>query len=197
MRQLRDRGKALGVVPVGEGRTAEAWRLGSKAARGAAQRAVASGGSSSSSSSSRSTRLGGECCCPGAEAVAGLRRQGLSVSARGRVRKLAPSDGWQTTAAAVARRVVEVEDEQVDAGLAGSGRVVLKTHKLNILQVLFTRSPYGRPSFNMCRLTRAYYSTRPYINRRCEQDPPPALHAGNRSNCVWPVCARTGARSSI
>ena len=32
---------------------------------------------------------------------------------RGRVRKLAPSDGWQTTAAAVARRVVE--DEQEDA----------------------------------------------------------------------------------
>jgi hypothetical protein len=37
------------------------------------------------------------------------------VSARGRVRKLAPSDGWQTTAeaVAVARRVVE--DEQEDA----------------------------------------------------------------------------------
>jgi hypothetical protein len=35
------------------------------------------------------------------------------VSARGRVRKLAPSDGWQTTAEAVARRVVE--DEQEDA----------------------------------------------------------------------------------
>jgi hypothetical protein len=32
---------------------------------------------------------------------------------RGRVRKLAPSDGWQTAPAAVARRVVE--DEQEDA----------------------------------------------------------------------------------
>jgi hypothetical protein len=31
--QLRERGKALGVVPVGDGRTAEAWRLGSKPAR--------------------------------------------------------------------------------------------------------------------------------------------------------------------
>ena len=46
-------------------------------------------------------------------------RQGFSVSARGRVRKLAPSDGWQTMAVAVARRVVEeeqedaVEDEEV------------------------------------------------------------------------------------
>jgi hypothetical protein len=40
-RELRERGKALGVVPVGGGRTAGAWRLGSKAARGAAQRAVA------------------------------------------------------------------------------------------------------------------------------------------------------------
>ena len=42
-RELRERGKALGVVPMGGGRTAEAeaWRLGSKAARGAAQRAVA------------------------------------------------------------------------------------------------------------------------------------------------------------
>ena len=45
--------------------------------------------------------------------MAELRRQGFSVSARGRVRKLAPSDGWQTTAVAVARRVVE--DEQEDA----------------------------------------------------------------------------------
>jgi hypothetical protein len=35
------------------------------------------------------------------------------VSARGRVRKLAPSGGWQTTAVAVARRVGE--DEQEDA----------------------------------------------------------------------------------
>jgi hypothetical protein len=26
-RQLRDRSKVLGVVPVGDGRTAEAWRL--------------------------------------------------------------------------------------------------------------------------------------------------------------------------
>jgi hypothetical protein len=43
----------------------------------------------------------------GAEAVAELRRRGFSVSARGRVRKLAPSGGWQTTAEAVARRVVE------------------------------------------------------------------------------------------
>jgi hypothetical protein len=47
----------------------------------------------------------------GAEAVAELRRQGFLVSARGRVQKLAPSDGWQTTAAAVARRVVEDEQE--------------------------------------------------------------------------------------
>jgi hypothetical protein len=39
--QLRERGKALGVVPVGDGRTAKAWRLGSRAARGAAQQAVA------------------------------------------------------------------------------------------------------------------------------------------------------------
>ena len=31
-RELRERGKALGVVPVGGGRTAGAWRLGSKAA---------------------------------------------------------------------------------------------------------------------------------------------------------------------
>jgi hypothetical protein len=49
----------------------------------------------------------------GAEAVAELHRRGFSVSARGRVRKLAPSDGWQTTAEAVAWRVVE--DEQEDA----------------------------------------------------------------------------------
>jgi hypothetical protein len=26
-RELRERGKALGVVPVGDGRTAEAWKL--------------------------------------------------------------------------------------------------------------------------------------------------------------------------
>jgi hypothetical protein len=35
------RGEVLGGVPVGDGRTAETWRLGSKAARGAAQQAAA------------------------------------------------------------------------------------------------------------------------------------------------------------
>ena len=44
------------------------------------------------------------------------------MSARGRVRKLAPSDGWQTTAEAVARRVVE--DGQEDA--AADEAVVLE-----------------------------------------------------------------------
>jgi hypothetical protein len=43
--------------------------------------------------------------------VAELRKQGFfSVSVRGRVRKLAPSGGWETEPAAVARRVAE--DEQ-------------------------------------------------------------------------------------
>jgi hypothetical protein len=40
-RQLRERGKALGVVPVGYSRTAEARMPGSKAAWGAAQQAAA------------------------------------------------------------------------------------------------------------------------------------------------------------
>jgi hypothetical protein len=61
-RELRERGKVLGVVPVGDGRTAEAWRLGSRAARRTKNGAAGSSGSSSSSSS-RSAHLGGECCC--------------------------------------------------------------------------------------------------------------------------------------
>jgi hypothetical protein len=40
---------------------------------------------------------------------------GRASQTRARVRKLAPSDGWQTAPAAVARRVVEVEDEQENA----------------------------------------------------------------------------------
>jgi hypothetical protein len=108
-RELRERGRALGVVPVGDGRTKEAWRLGSKAARGAAKRAVAV----AAVAAAEALALAESAAAAGAEAVAELRRQGFSVSARGRVRKLAPSDGWQTTAEAVARRVVE--DEQEDA----------------------------------------------------------------------------------
>jgi hypothetical protein len=92
-RQLRERGKALGVVPVGDGRTAGAWRLGSKAARGAAQQAVAV----AAVAAAEALALAESAAAAGAEAVAELRRRGFSVSARGRVRKLTPSDGWQTT----------------------------------------------------------------------------------------------------
>ena len=106
-RELRKRGKALGVVPVGDGRTVAAWRLGLKAARGAAQRAVAV----AAVAAAEALALAESAAVAGAEAVAELRRRGFSVSARGRVRKLAPSDGWQTTAEAVARRVVEEEQE--------------------------------------------------------------------------------------
>jgi hypothetical protein len=108
-RELRERGRALGVVPVGDGRTREAWRLGYKAARGAAQRAVAV----AAVAAAEALALAESAAAAGAEAVAELRRQGFSVSARGRVRRFAPSGGWQTTAEAVARRVVE--NEQVDA----------------------------------------------------------------------------------
>jgi hypothetical protein len=87
-RQLRERGKALGVVPVGDGRTAEAWRLGSKAARGGvAQQAVAV----AAVGAEEALALAEGAAAAGAEVVAELRRQGSSVSARGRVRKLAPS----------------------------------------------------------------------------------------------------------
>jgi hypothetical protein len=96
-RELRERGRALGVVPVGDGRTAEAWRLGPKAARRAVQRAVAV----AAVAAAEALALAESAAVAGAEAVAELRRQGFSVSARGRVRELAPSDGWQTTAEAV------------------------------------------------------------------------------------------------
>jgi hypothetical protein len=66
--QLRDRGKELGVVPVGDKRKTEVWKRGLRAARGAARQAAAT-----------------------ADAAAKLRKRG-----RVRVRKLAPSDGWQT-----------------------------------------------------------------------------------------------------
>jgi hypothetical protein len=46
-----------------------------------------------------------------AEATEELRKGEASVSERGRVRKLAPSDGWQAAPAAVALRVVEDEQE--------------------------------------------------------------------------------------
>jgi hypothetical protein len=65
-RQLRERGRALGVVPVGDGRTAEAWRLGSKAARGAAQRAVAL----AAVAAAEALALVGSAAAAGAEAVA-------------------------------------------------------------------------------------------------------------------------------
>jgi hypothetical protein len=59
--QLRDRGKELGVEPVGDKRKTEVWKRGLRAARGAVLRGAAgsSGSSDSSSSSSSSTRLGG------------------------------------------------------------------------------------------------------------------------------------------
>jgi hypothetical protein len=77
-RELRERGKALGgVVPVGDGRTAEAWKLGSKAARGAAQRAVAA----AAVAAAEALALAESAAAAGAEVVAELRRQGFSVSA--------------------------------------------------------------------------------------------------------------------
>jgi hypothetical protein len=96
-RQLRERGKALGVVPVGDGRTAEAWGLvGSKAARGAAQQAVAV----AAVAAAEAATLTESAAAAGAEAVAELHRQvGFSASARGRVRKLAPSDSRGSGAA--------------------------------------------------------------------------------------------------
>jgi hypothetical protein len=71
--------------------------------------------------------------------VAEFRKKGFSVSVRGRGRKLAPSDGWETELSAVARRVVEDEqedaaedeagvleedlsDEEADVGGTGSGQ---------------------------------------------------------------------------
>jgi hypothetical protein len=69
-RELRERGKALGVVPVGDGRTAEAWKLGSKAARGAVQRAVAV----AAAEAAEALALAESAAAAGAEAVAELRR---------------------------------------------------------------------------------------------------------------------------
>jgi hypothetical protein len=80
--RLREKGKELGVVPVGDKRKTEVWKRGLRAARGTVRQAAAT--------------------------AAELRK-------RGRVRKLAPSDGWQTAPAAVARRVVEEGQEDAAA----------------------------------------------------------------------------------
>ena len=108
--QLREKGKELGVVPVGDKRKTEVWKCGLRAARGAVQQAAAAAAAAvavahASAASATAT----------AAAAAELRK-------RGRVRKLAPSDGWQTAPAAVARRVVE--DGQEDA--AADEAVVLE-----------------------------------------------------------------------
>jgi hypothetical protein len=95
----------LSTIDSGDGRTAEARRPGSKASRRTAQRAVAV--AAAAAAAAEALALAERAAAAEAEAVAELRsRQGPSVSARGRARKLAPSDGWQTTAVAVARRVV-------------------------------------------------------------------------------------------
>jgi hypothetical protein len=68
---MHKRGKALGVVPVvGDGRTAEAWRLGSKAARGAAQQAVAV----AAVATAEALALAERAASAGAEAAVELRR---------------------------------------------------------------------------------------------------------------------------
>jgi hypothetical protein len=108
--QLREKGKELGVVPVGDKRKTEVWKCGLRAARGAVQQAAAAAAAAvavahASAASATAT----------AAAAAELRK-------RGRVRKLAPSDGWQTAPVAVARRVVE--DGQEDA--AADEAVVLE-----------------------------------------------------------------------
>jgi hypothetical protein len=122
--QLRTRGKVLGVVPVGDKRKVM-WRLGLRAARGAVQQAAAA----ATVAVTEAHALAAGATATAAEAAAELRKQGASVSERECVRKLALSDGWQTTPAAVARRVVEDERrrqedavEVEDEGVAGASQ---------------------------------------------------------------------------
>jgi hypothetical protein len=103
--QLRIRGKALGVVPVGDKRRPDVWRQTLKVARAAVQRAAAAAVAATAAAATHASA---------ASATATAVTAAEELRKRGRVRKLAPSDGWQTApAAAVARRVVE--DEQEDA----------------------------------------------------------------------------------
>jgi hypothetical protein len=98
--QLREKCKVLGVAPVGDKRKAKVWRRGLRAASRAVQQAAAA--AAAAVAAARASVVGATAT---ALAAAEARPK--------RVRKLAPSDGWQTAPAAVARRVVE--DEQEDA----------------------------------------------------------------------------------
>jgi hypothetical protein len=101
--QLRTRGKSLGVVPVGDKRKAEVWKQALQAARAAVQEAAAVAATAAAAATHASAT----------SAIATAVTAAEELRQRGRVRKLAPSDGWQTTVEAVARRVME--DEQEDA----------------------------------------------------------------------------------
>ena len=101
--RLREKGKELGVVPVGDKRKTEVWKRGLRAARGTVRQAAAT--AAAAAAAAHASAAGATAT---AAAAAELRK-------RGRVRKLAPSDGWQTAPAAVARRVVEEGQEDAAA----------------------------------------------------------------------------------
>ena len=88
------------MVPVGDTRKPEVRRQALRAARAAVQQAAATSAAAATHASATS-----------ATATAVVAAEELRK--RGRVRKLAPSDGWQTSPTSVARRVVE--DKQEDA----------------------------------------------------------------------------------
>ena len=85
--QLREKGKELGVVPVGDKRKKEVWKRGLRAARGTVRQAAAT--AAAAAAAAHASAAGATAT---AAAAAELRK-------RGRVRKLAPSDGWQTAPA--------------------------------------------------------------------------------------------------
>jgi hypothetical protein len=102
--QLRTRGKSLGVVPVGDKRKAEVWRQALQAARAAVQEAAVLAATAAAAAAAATHASATSATATAVTAAEELRK-------RGRVWKLAPSDGWQKTAAAVVRRVVEDEQE--------------------------------------------------------------------------------------
>jgi hypothetical protein len=107
--QLREKGKVLGVVPVGDKCKAEVWKRGLRAARGAVQQAAVTAAAAVAAAHASAA---------GATATALAAAEARPK----RVRKLSPSDGWQTAPAAVARRVVEDGQE----GAAADEAVVLE-----------------------------------------------------------------------
>jgi hypothetical protein len=89
--RLCEKCKELGVVHVGDKRKAEVWRCGLRAARGAVQQAAVAA----------------------AAAVATAHASAAGATATALAAAEATAGSWQTTVTAVARRVVE--DEQEDA----------------------------------------------------------------------------------